>query len=170
MFGYWWVLPATRGTKSKILVELQPTLGANCGSPVCLTQPSILRAARKAGRYAEAFPREPFQGDRLILTRWLRGGLRAASQEQPCIQQPHSYLHSTGISHAPETGCYCNCTAGSVDLVQKEVFIYCLSNVPGLLLWADKPCQASGLTRQDAWLLVGSTWPAVARGLCRRED
>lgn len=141
----------------------------NHGSPVCLTQPTTLPAARQASTYTKVFPWEPLQGCRLVLTHWLRGSLRASSQEQPYIQQPHPHLHSSGISPARDW-LLLQSHSSSVDPVQKEVFIYCLSNVPGLSLQADKPRRASGLARQAAWLPVGSSWLAVVRGLPRQED
>lgn len=51
------------------------------------------------------------------------------SPGQPGIQQPHSHLHSTGTSHTPTLAA----------LVLRQVFLYCLSDVPGLSPGADRP-------------------------------
>lgn len=142
-------------------------VGANCGSP-CVPDPVRHAASgRESRHYAEPFPRERFQGGGLVLTAWLRGGLGTASWEQPYMQQPCSYLHGTGVSHAPAAGCFCSWAL--ISSKRKFSGTACQTS-PGLSPRAGKPYRASGLGRQGAWLPVGSAWLGSSEGLPRHGD
>lgn len=90
--GSWWGLPATQGTKQNPGGAMTDA-GANCGSPRAPDPVRHAASGRESRHYAEAFPRERFQGGGLVLTPWLRGGLGA--ERWLGDSQPGAAIHAT---------------------------------------------------------------------------